>query len=868
MGKASEEPRLRARSDHPPLTIADSAQQARHRVWHLLALAFLGIALPLAIGGYALRQAAASQRNLIETSRLAQADVLAAQVSGTVLDLRKDVIALSQQASTSAVLSLGDARQGVSVLDLARTSSPHYGALALLDADDVALAVSPGTAGEVFTEIAESPDTQKSLTGLRRDGEDVVWIMRFTVRNAAGQRVGSLAAAISLRGVLRAHTQVPAGGTLTKALVDDAGEILVSTDKAAQGQRVKAPEVLSALQLGERKIIQNISNLGPGPELTAIVPVVQAPFLVQLSQSQDEVDAPLALVERWLWLGFLALTLSSAGMFWHALRTFRHYDRRLIRECSLATGVIDGTSDMVFVKDAEGRYLLVNEPAAAFLHRSKEEIVGNTVGDVMTPEDATITRKNDLEVLESGRPSKREFRGIDPETGKPYVVWTARHPLRDRQGSVAAIVGVTRDVTERHRLIDALREGEQRVRLIADNLPALVAYVDREERYRFVNARLVESLGPDAPSPLGRTLREVSGDQIHADQTEHVAAALGGELVTFEGRFSVRGRQHIFRSTFVPDVGPEGDVRGFYAMTFDITDFKTVETLLAANEAKLRLIADNIPVLVSYVDHERRFRFNNAAYADWLGLPLVEITGRPLRDVLDPRLYSLIEPHLDAAFQGTPAEFEFTSPQTQRVFRGTYLPDFNDLGETAGVYGVIHDVTAQKEIERTLRQEAQIDPLTGLLNRRPFMKLLQDAIARSERNGARVAVMFLDLDHLKSINDRFGHQVGDLALREFARRLSSSVRSTDSVGRIAGDEFVILMEAIHDAEEATLVAEKIRTAVQAPFDLMDKRIVLSASIGVALRRAGEIDAADFLQRADAAMYAIKRSGRGGCQVDS
>lgn len=854
--------------DHPPLTIADSAADRRRHVWHLFFLALLSVAVPLAIGGYALRQAASAQRVLVETTRLAQADVLAAHVSGAFLELRKDVIALAKESTTAAALSLQDRAGGIKAMDLARKDSAFYAALALLDADDVALAISPGSAAEVFKGIAASEDDARSITGLKRDGKDFVWVLRFTVRDAQGKRVGSLAAAISLGAILRAGNHHFVGATQHASLVNADGTVLASSDSFVQGRRLSAPEIIAALNAGQRVNVRHFSDLRQRDELSAIVPVVQAPFFAVISEAGGAVDAPLAMVERWLWLGFLALTISSAGMFWHALRTFRHYDRRLIRECSLATGVIEGTSDMVFVKDAEGRYLLVNEPGANFLKHTREEIVGQTVSDVMASRDAEQTLKNDKEVLDSGRPTKREFSGTDAVTGKPYVVWTARHPLRDKQGVVAAVVGVTRDVTDRHRLIDALREGEQRVRLIADNLPALVAYVDRDERYQFANAKLIDSLGPDSSNPLGRTLREVSGDEIYDSQTQHLAAALGGELVTFEGKFSVRGRQQIYRSTYVPDVGPDGDVRGFYAMTFDITDLKTVETLLAANEARLRLIADNIPVLVSYIDRERRFGFNNAAYADWLGRPLGEITGRLLAEVLDPQLLALIEPHLDAAFEGCPAEFEFASPRTSRVFHGTYIPDYDDLGATIGVYGVLYDVTAQKEIEHALRQEAQLDSLTGLPNRRRFMKSLNEAIARGERDGPEIAVMFLDLDRLKSINDRFGHHVGDMALQEFAKRLSANVRTTDTVARIAGDEFVILLEAIHDSVEAARLADKISSAVQAPFELMDKQIVLSASMGIALRRAGEIDAGDFLQRADAAMYTVKRAGRGGYQIDA
>ena len=113
--------------------------------------------------------------------------------------------------------------------------------------------------------------------------------------------------------------------------------------------------------------------------------------------------------------------------------------------------------------------------------------------------------------------------------------------------------------------------------------------------------------------------------------------------------------EYYYRSIYVPDVGPDGGVRGFYAMMFDITDLTTGRMRLAASEARLRLITDNLPVFISYIDRERRFRFNNATYAQWLGKPLEEITGQRVEDVTDPQSYALIWPNLDAAFTGVSA---------------------------------------------------------------------------------------------------------------------------------------------------------------------------------------------------------------------
>lgn len=190
---------------------------------------------------------------------------------------------------------------------------------------------------------------------------------------------------------------------------------------------------------------------------------------------------------------------------------------------------------------------------------------------------------------------------------------------------------------------------------------------------------------------------------------------------------------------------------------------------------------------------------------------------------------------------------------------GYLHPDIDAANEVIGVYGLINDITEHKDVENKLRQLAQFDSLTGLANRSRFNDKLAEAI---ERSGTSLALMFLDLDDFKSINDTFGHQGGDLALQEFAKRLSRSVRTSDTVARLAGDEFVVIIELLKHADEAVIVAAKIATAMKAPFLIFDQPHVFSASMGIAVRRRGETDGEALLRRADTALYQAKASGRG------
>ncbi len=851
----------------PPLTVADSASVNRRRVWLLLLTAFASVAVPLIIGGYALRQAGDSQQQLIETSRLAQADASAAHVGAALLDARKEVIALSREGQLGQALRRKDSAATASIIADALKRSRYFRGLSAAGADDVALATAPAGAIDAFRgpEVTATPG---SFAGIRRDGEDVFWVVRFTVRDVSGQRAGSVAGAISLDRILKARPAATAGELTRIALLDRSGEVLVASDLTFNARREQSAALLEALAAGRRGITRAASSLTGMDEINAVVPVVETPLLLVVSQAAKEADKPVVLLERWLWLAFLGLTLSSAALFWHALYTFRHFDRRLLRECSLATGVIEGTSDMVFVKDSEGHYLLVNEPAAQFLGRPREEIVGKAVGDLLDVDEAERTMRNDREVLDSGRPTKREYRGVDGKTGKPYVVWTARHPLRDREGSVAAVVGVSRDVTERHRLIGALREGEHRLRLIVDNLPARISYVDRDERFQFANAKLVEWLPEGAADPIGRKVLDVTGPIFHGEVKEYIRKALAGELVTFEGSFESRGLQRFHRSTYVPDLGPDAEVRGFYAMTFDVTELKLIERRIATNEKMLRLMADSLPVLIAYIDVEGRFRFNNATYASWLGKPVSKLAGRLLREVMPDALLEQVAPHLEGALAGETTSFDFAWPGTDHFLHGTYIPDADAYGEVAGVYALFYDVTERKKLELELREQAQVDELTGLPNRRRLREELEAAVARSERHGGGLAVVYLDLDGLKSINDRFGHEGGDTALQEFARRLIRNARQGDTVARLSGDEFLVLLDPVAGADDARAFAQHFSEALREPMMIGSHELVLSASMGIALRQPGEVDTDALIRRADEALYEVKSSRRGGMHVQS
>lgn len=286
---------------------------------------------------------------------------------------------------------------------------------------------------------------------------------------------------------------------------------------------------------------------------------------------------------------------------------------------------------------------------------------------------------------------------------------------------------------------------------------------------------------------------------------------------------------------------------------------------LQAGERRLRTIADNLPALISYIDREQRLQFLNATFLPWMGLDAKAALGQRLPELIEPVDYAARQRHLDRALAGERVGFDVEAvggDGQRRQLRVEYLPDLLEDGTVAGIYTLASDVTAAKLVEQHLDRLSRVDTLTGGPNRRALEERLPEALARARRSGQGLALLFLDVDKFKQINDALGHAAGDAVLREFAHRLASCVRATDMVARLAGDEFVILLEGLHEPAEAELVARKVLAAMAPPVPLPGGPQPVSTSLGLAYSRAGDAEPAELLARADQALYAAKAAGRG------
>ncbi len=410
-----------------------------------------------------------------------------------------------------------------------------------------------------------------------------------------------------------------------------------------------------------------------------------------------------------------------------------------------------------------------------------------------------------------------------------------------------------------------LEERNERFRLIFDTLPVLISYLDREQRFRFAN-QVYQSWFEIAPESLiGQSLREFYGQHAYDIMQTNILAALAGREIRYTREVTCRDRNRWVEVLAVPHVGADGSVLGLCVLMTDITERLQAESARSFSERRLRTIADNLPALISYIDRDRRYQFCNATYFEWWGIPVQHLVGRDVREALGPALYDPRAPFLERALSGERIEFDLESVangQTRHT-RTTYIPDLDEAGHTLGVYTLSMDVTPLKRVEVELLKMAQFDALTGLPNRHNFDARLRSALARREDSGAPLALLFLDLDGLKGINDSLGHAAGDEVLCAFATRLSTCVRPTDTVARLAGDEFVVILEALHSCEEAQRIAEAILASTRsgAAASAEGSEIKFTTSIGVAYLEKGSPLPSELMHRADRALYEAKTAGR-------
>ena len=429
-------------------------------------------------------------------------------------------------------------------------------------------------------------------------------------------------------------------------------------------------------------------------------------------------------------------------------------------------------------------------------------------------------------------------------------------------------------VSSAHVRYRSLERKRERLRQLYERTPAMLHSLDEDGRIMAVSQRWLDRLGYQASEVVGRRstdfLDEASRQRVETEVWPEFMRT--GECSDIELRMVSRDGQRVdvlFSATGERD--SRGSVVRSLAILEDITRKRLAEQLaMQFQRMSVMLVSigdavigtDELGIIVSF----------NPAAAQMTGVPEEDAIGQPYDAVVHRRDLDNGEPLVDSVqtcLSGgdrVPVQSSrlLHRDGSNRVIRETITPMRSpDGGALIGAVATFQDITTAHELARTLARQAHHDVLTGLPNRLLFQDRLQQALQLARRRDGRLAVMFLDLDHFKQINDRQGHDAGDEILRQVARSVLSAVRASDTVCRIGGDEFVVLLPYLHGPEDAAEVGRHIIAAVSQPYRIGTTSVRVSFSIGVAVFPADGEDEATLMRRADTAMYAAKREGRNG-----
>jgi diguanylate cyclase (GGDEF)-like protein/PAS domain S-box-containing protein len=558
---------------------------------------------------------------------------------------------------------------------------------------------------------------------------------------------------------------------------------------------------------------------------------VRAPSgIVSVFTDVSELRAVQDAYEKVLAERNLMLDTLPAGVAFVSHGSILRCNRRLEQMLGYAQGEIDGKPmRSLYASDAQWK-------------AAGEELELRLRGGGIVEWDAPLARKDGSQLW-----SRSLGRALDPE--------------RPEEGAIYTFT----DAAERLAAEHALKKSEAMFRSLVETSNDLIWSLDAAGRWTYLNPAAAERIyGCAASELIGREWREQIAPEVRERDLAVFRRILAGESAfNYETRHLRRDGAHVdLAFNAIPLRDPAGAIVGATGTAHDISEQKRAAAALHEGVERLRLGAEAADL--------HYWEWDAASDTLFLGhSPAQAAAGARIRwqeylNRIHPEDRERFAAAARAALEfGEPlaAEFRIESEDGQQRWfaaRGKALADGS--GQMRRVIGVSQDISERKSKEEEARFLAYHDTLTGLPNRRLLDDRLRQALFAAQRRDARVAVMMVDLDRFKQVNDALGHRAGDSVLREVAHRLGGCVRKADTLARHGGDEFVVVLSDLQMESDCQVVAEKILRALEAPFRVDGREFSIGASIGVSLFPADAGDGEALLRNADVAMYRAKQLG--------
>ena len=519
------------------------------------------------------------------------------------------------------------------------------------------------------------------------------------------------------------------------------------------------------------------------------------------------------------------------------------------------------------VLTSDGRFAEVNAALSDAVGVSAASLVGAASAEYVHPEDRTQAREEFLRLVHGRAVSLASVRRYVLASGEVRYGLTTMATLPDDPDGPGLVVVVVQDVTAEQQARDAvtealaeLRQTEQRFRAMVTRSADVAIVVDAGGTITYCSPAAAEVFGYDPATVAGR-----SGFQfVHPDDVETGRAVLAralaerGPVPAVALRVRAADGTYAWAEAAATNLVEDPEVGGFVVNVRDITG-------RVATERRYREVVETAQEGIWVVDATGRTIFANRRLASMLGRRVEEVLGRTPMELATAEFAPVFAAQLEARRRGEPGRYEaalrhrdgtavdvLVSAQPRRDDDGTYF----------GSHAMLTDITSRKALERQLAHLALHDELTGLANRTLLSDRVEQMLTRARRRDCLGALLMIDVDGFKLVNDSYGHNVGDNLLVQLAERLSSAVRADDTVARIGDDEFGAVCEDLHDRKEVSDIARRILAAVAEPVTIGGETLLVTASVGITFTPADS--AAALLRDGDIALQRAK--GRGGAQT--
>lgn len=532
----------------------------------------------------------------------------------------------------------------------------------------------------------------------------------------------------------------------------------------------------------------------------------------------------------------------------------------------IQTEILEFMPDAVIIH-CQGRILFVNRAAAVLAGANNEQdLLGRSIEDFIPVADKEETKKRIKRLLRSKQQhSKWELTKLSGET----VLCEVSTTIIKYQGR-SSILTVIRDVSERYRIEEELTLQRGYFQQLFENSPDGIIMVDNNDRIIFANQGFLNLFEYSREEVKGRPINDLIVPGYLEEEADGISnTALGGKLAKKETTRMRKDGSLVDVSVIGYPIFINGVQVGIYGIYSDITKRKQAEKGLYESEERYRKLIEHLPEAI-LVHVRGEVVLANEAAAKLLRAPGVEaVLGRYFLDIMHPDYMEIARIRLKMVSENR----KDIPLRQQKIIRfdGTFVEVemsatwFNYKGEDA-VLSVIRDITERKKAEETINKLAYYDILTGLPNRVLFRDRFVLELAHAYRNSQMLAVLFLDLDRFKNVNDSLGHRMGDELLREVALRLKGVLRKVDTISRMGGDEFMILIPEVSKTEDIEVITKKILGALQKPFIVNESQLYITTSIGISTYPRDGEDIDTLIKKADAAMYKAKELGGNCCCV--